>query len=112
MDISAELFWALTRQDGFRSGIQQTWMADAFCEATRLQRFALVARPLSPQNPNVPFPATVVIIPLETFRMRLLGIQDGSHAVFFSFCPIPKPGAREFGRVFTMSIICMSGPRI
>ena len=33
---------------------------------------ALVAGPLSPLKPAVPFPATVVITPFETLRMRLL----------------------------------------
>src|ERR1035438_3963196 len=33
---------------------------------------ALVAGPVSPLKPPVPFPATVVITPLETLRMRLL----------------------------------------
>src|SRR6516165_9706379 len=34
--------------------------------------WALVAGPLSPLKPAVPFPATVVITPFETSRMRLL----------------------------------------
>ena len=33
---------------------------------------ALVAGPLSPPKPGVPFPATVVITPFETLRMRWL----------------------------------------
>src|ERR1039457_2023572 len=33
--------------------------------------WALVAGPLSPLNPAVPFPATVVITPFETLKMRL-----------------------------------------
>ncbi len=33
---------------------------------------ALVAGPLSPLKPHVPFPATVVITPFETLRMRPL----------------------------------------
>src|ERR1035437_6130531 len=36
-----------------------------------LFNWALVAGPLSPLKPNVPFPATVVITPFETLRMRL-----------------------------------------
>src|ERR1035437_9546732 len=36
-----------------------------------LSNWALVAGPLSPLKPDVPFPATVVITPLETSRMRL-----------------------------------------
>ena len=34
--------------------------------------WALVAGPLSPLKPAVPFPATVVITPFATLRMRLL----------------------------------------
>jgi hypothetical protein len=34
--------------------------------------WALVAGPLSPLNPAVPFPATVVITPPATMRMQLL----------------------------------------
>ena len=36
---------------------------------------ALVAGPLSPLKPCVPFPATVVITPFETLRMRLLTVS-------------------------------------
>ncbi len=36
---------------------------------------ALVAGPLSPLKPVVPFPATVVITPFETLRMRLLPVS-------------------------------------
>jgi hypothetical protein len=32
--------------------------------------WALVAGPLSPLKPNIPFPATVAITPFETLRMR------------------------------------------
>ena len=32
---------------------------------------ALMADPLSPPDPDAPFPATVVMMPFETFRMRL-----------------------------------------
>src|ERR1035438_437679 len=45
--------------------------------------WALVAKPLSPLKPNVPFPATVVITPFDTLRTRLLywsaiyGLQIG-----------------------------------
>ncbi len=37
--------------------------------------WALVAGPLSPLKPDVPFPATVVITPFETLRMRLLPVS-------------------------------------
>src|ERR1035441_1467067 len=37
-----------------------------------LSNWALVAGPLSPLKPAVPFPATVVIIPFATLRIRLL----------------------------------------
>ncbi len=35
-------------------------------------RVALVAGPPSPENPTLPLPATVVMIPPDIFRMRLL----------------------------------------
>ena len=39
--------------------------------------WALMAGPLSPLKPGVPFPATVVITPSETLRTRLLpGVGD------------------------------------
>ena len=34
--------------------------------------WALVAGPLSPLEPGVPFPATVAMTPFETLRMRWL----------------------------------------
>jgi hypothetical protein len=37
-----------------------------------LSNWALVAGPLSPLKPDVPFPATTAINPFETFQMRLL----------------------------------------
>jgi len=37
--------------------------------------WALVAGPLSPLKPGVPVPATVVITPFETLRMRLLSLS-------------------------------------
>lgn len=37
--------------------------------------WALVAGALSPLKPGAPFPATVVIVPLETLRMRWLAVS-------------------------------------
>ena len=37
--------------------------------------WALVAGPLSPLNPYVPFPAMVVITPFDTLRMRPLRVS-------------------------------------
>ena len=39
--------------------------------------WALVAGPLSPRKPAVPLPATVVMVPLETLRMRWVRVVGG-----------------------------------
>ena len=43
--------------------------------AIGIVELALVAGPPSPVKPAVPFPATVVMVPFETFRMRLLPLS-------------------------------------
>jgi len=42
-------------------------------------QFGAVAGPLSPLKPVIPFPATVVITPFETLRMRLLPDSTDVH---------------------------------
>ena len=61
--------------------LRMRWFEYRRCTGCRRRRrrrqagksnWALVAGPLSPLKPCVPFPATVVITPLETLRMRWL----------------------------------------
>src|SRR5271168_1593308 len=49
------------------------YMLPAASTATPVGEFnwALIAGPLSPLKPEVPFPATAVIAPLEIFQMKL-----------------------------------------
>ena len=68
--------------DGVRTRMRSlkrsaTYTAPATSTATPkgLSISALAARPLSPLKPGVPFPATVVITPLETLRMRLFSVS-------------------------------------